>query len=105
MEHLFEFYPQEFIVRKSIKANQKPTKKVHFKVNFTSQNLPCNNNKNLASKRLNRNVSLPKILVNNNETNKGQPRYVKNNNFIMPKCPFKSCNENPEYLKRTIFAS
>merc|ERR1712178_202902 len=23
----------------------------------------------------------------------------------MPKCPFKSCNENPELLKRTIFAS
>merc|ERR1711877_54159 len=44
-------------------------------------------------------------MVNNEETSRSQPRYVKNNNFIMPKCPFKSCNENPELLKRTIFAS
>lgn len=30
MDHLFEFYPDEFIVRKSIKANQKTPKKSTF---------------------------------------------------------------------------
>jgi len=93
MEHLWEFYPSAFIVTKSVKSLKKTAKKVHFKEVCSSQNL--------SSNRKFKNISLPKILVNNVE----KPIYVKNNNFIMPKNPFKSCKENPELLKNTIFVS
>jgi len=95
MEHMWEFYPNAFTTIKSVKTLKKPTKKVHFQEVCSSQNLKTNSSKKLFSAKF-KNVSLPKILVNNDETSKVQPKYVKNNNFIMPKCPFKSCKENPE---------
>lgn len=104
MEHFWEFYPNAFNVQKSAKTIQKPNKKVHFKEVCSSKNLATCNYKKSNSKKP-KNLSLPKILVNNVEANKFQPRYVKNNNFVMPKNPFKSCKENPMHLKNTIFAS
>jgi len=104
MEHMWENYPLAFIEREPAKTAKKPIKKVHFGQVCSSQNLPSKNSQNFYSKKF-KNVSLPKILVNNEETSKSQPRYVKNNNFIMPKCPFKSCKENPALLKNTIFVS
>jgi len=104
MEHFWEFYPNAFNVPKSVKTIQKPNKKVHFKEVCSSKNLPTYNYKKSNSKKP-RNLSLPKIAVNDAEANKMRPKYVKNNNFVMPKNPFKSCKKNPMLLRNTIFAS
>lgn len=95
MEHMWEFYPIVFTSVKFHKTIKKTPKKVHFREVSSSKTLATNSSKKLFSRQL-KNVLLPKILVNNAETSKVQPKYVKNNNFIMPKCPFKSCKENPE---------
>jgi len=104
MEHFWEFYPEAFNVPKSIKTTKKQSKKVHFKEDCSYLNLATSNYKKRNS-RMPKTIQLPKILVNNTESHKTQPIYVKNNNFIMPKNPFKSCKENPVLLKNTIFAS
>lgn len=104
IEYFWEFCPNDFKVQKSVKTIQKPIKKVHFKEVCSNKNLATYNYKKTNSKKP-KNLSLPKIQVNNVEANKMQPRYVKNNNFVMPKNPFKSCKENPMHLKNSIFAS
>lgn len=104
MEHFWEFYPDEFSAPKSIKTDKKQSKKVHFKEDCSYLNLATSKFKRKCS-RMPKNIPLPKILVNNVESHQIQPKYVKNNNFIMPKNPFKSCKENPEHLSNTIFRS
>ena len=104
MEHLWEFYPCAFIIQKTVKTGKKTsTKKAQQKQAGLNHNLVIFNSKKTTFKRPS-NLSLPKIYINNVDTNK-IPKYVKSEKFLMPKNPFKSCKENPKHLENSIFST